>query len=517
MSRPEAMQSEPHPRLPAEVDVLIVGAGISGIGTAYHLRRERPGTTFAVVEARDSIGGTWDLFRYPGVRSDSDLYTLGYEFKPWTKDHAYAGGSEILEYIREVVDDHDLERHLHLGHRVTQASFSSDTGRWTVTLHRTGAAEPITVTCRFLFSAAGYYDYAEGYTPHFDGRDDFRGRIVHPQDWPDDLDYTGKQVVVIGSGATAVTLVPAIAGDAAHVTMLQRSPSHVLSWPKENKVANTMRRLLPERAAYRANRVMGVRMLHTMYRSSRVAPGTFRRVLHRRMKKVLPGDYPIDVHFNPSYDPWDQRLCIAPDADLFASIAAGDASVVTDRIVRFTPDGIELESGRELPADIIVTATGLKMQPFGQVRLEVDGRTVNYHDCITYKATMLTGVPNYAFAFGYTNSSWTLKVDLAGRHLCRLLDHMDRHGYSVVTPVCDDPTVGGGPFWDLTSNYIRRATDSFPQSGPDGPWSMEQNYYLDRKRLIREPVDHPALRFERVPAPQAPAGALHAESEHTVT
>ncbi|WP_241387332.1 flavin-containing monooxygenase [Rhodococcus sp. CH91] len=486
--------------LPAEVDVLIVGAGISGIGTAYHLKTKRPGTSFAIVESRDAIGGTWDLFRYPGVRSDSDLYTLGFEFKPWTKKHAYGLGDEILDYLREAVQENDLARYLHLGHRVVGARFSTGSGRWTVTLDRSGDAETVTVSCRFLFSATGYYDYEAGYTPEFEGSDDFRGQIVHPQHWPDDLDCAGKRVVVIGSGATAVTLVPAIADDAAHVTMLQRSPSYVLSWPRENKLANAVRRLLPERAAYRTNRVLGVRLLHEMYRSARRAPALARRVLSRRAARSLPDDYPIDVHFGPSYDPWDQRLCVAPDADLFDAITRGDASVVTDRIVRFTLAGIALESGRELEADVIVTATGLAMLPFGGIDLEVDGRPIDLHECITYKATMLTGVPNFAFAFGYTNSSWTLKVDLTGHHLCRLLDHMDHRGYAVVTPVCDDPTVGGGPFWNLTSNYLRRSEDVFPTSGADGPWTMEQNYYLDRRRLRRDPVDHPALRFSRVPA-----------------
>ncbi|UYP20156.1 NAD(P)/FAD-dependent oxidoreductase [Rhodococcus sp. Z13] len=497
---------------PAEVDVLIVGAGISGIGTAYHLKTERPGTSFAVVEARDSIGGTWDLFRYPGVRSDSDLHTLGFEFNPWRKKHSYAGGEEILEYLHETVAAHGLAPYLHLGHRVVRARFSSDTGRWTVTLRHTHDGQDQeggehTVTCRFLFSATGYYDYDEGYTPPFEGRDEFRGRIVHPQFWPDDLDHRGKRVVVIGSGATAVTLVPALAEDAAHVTMLQRSPSYVLVWPRENKVVHLLRSTLPEEWADRAVRRLSVRLLHELYRTSRRAPGLFKAFLRRRMTRVLPDDYPVDVHFNPSYEPWDQRLCVAPDADLFEVIAAGTASVVTDRIERFTPTGIALESGRELEADIVVTATGLKMLPFGRIDLEVDGTPVDLHECITYKATMLTGVPNYAFAFGYTNSSWTLKVDLAGHHLCRLLDHMDRRGYAVVTPVCDDPAVGGEPFWDLTSNYILRAKDMFPQSGSDGPWSMEQNYYLDRARLIEQPVDHPALRFERVvPAARVPAG-----------
>ncbi|MEU5841737.1 NAD(P)/FAD-dependent oxidoreductase [Rhodococcus sp. NPDC047139] len=487
--------------LPADLDVLIVGAGISGIGTAYHLKTKRPATTFAIVEARDALGGTWDLFRYPGVRSDSDLHTLGYEFKPWRKKHAYAGGSEILGYLHEAVDEHGLRRYLHFGHRVVRASFSSGTGKWTVVLERTSDDATFAVTCKFFFSATGYYDYDEGYTPAFEGSDDFRGRIVHPQHWPDDLDCAGKRVVVIGSGATAVTLVPALAEEAGHVTMLQRSPSHVLAWPKENKVANVLRRALPTRMADRAVRSLSIRLLHEMYRTSRRAPNTFRRILRRRMTRVLPDDYPVDVHFNPSYDPWDQRLCVAPDADLFEAIADGSASVVTDRIVRFTPAGIALESGRELAADVIVTATGLKMVPFGRIALDVDGVPVDLHECITFNATMLTGVPNYAFAFGYTNSSWTLKVDLTGHYLCRLLDYTDSHGYDVVTPVRDDRVVGGGPFWNLTSNYLRRSADAFPTSGADGPWSMEQNYYLDRKRLLRDPIDHPALQFTHVGQP----------------
>ncbi len=350
---------------------------------------------------------------------------LGYEFKPWRKKHAYAGGSEILGYLHEAVDEHGLRPYLHFGYRVVSASFSSDTGRWTVTLLRTSDDTTLTVTCSFFFSATGYYDYDEGYSPEFEGSDDFRGTIVHPQHWPEDLDCAGKRVVVIGSGATAVTLIPALAGVAEHVTMLQRSPSYVLGWPKENKVANALRRALPTSAADRAVRSLSIRLLHEMYRTSRRAPNLFRRLLRLRMNSVLPDDYPVDVHFNPSYDPWDQRLCVATDSDLFHAIATGEASVVTDRIARFTPTGIALESGREIEADVIVTATGLKLVPFGRIDVDVDGVPVDWHECITYKATMLTGVPNFAFAFGYTNSSWTLKVDLTGHHLCRLLDHMD--------------------------------------------------------------------------------------------
>ncbi|MGA6223150.1 flavin-containing monooxygenase [Streptomyces umbrinus] len=476
------------------VDVLIVGAGISGIDLGYHLTTKQPGRTFAIVDGRDAIGGTWDLFRYPGIRSDADMQSFGFEFKPWTKDNAIADAHEILDYLHEAIAENGLDRHLHLGHRVVRADFSSDKARWTVTLERTSDGERFDVTCRVLFSAAGYYDYADGYTPHFDGREDFSGPIVHPQQWPEDLDYTGKKVVVIGSGATAMTLLPSMAEKADHVTMLQRSPSYVLPVPRQDPIANTLRRLLPETVAWRLSRRININRQRLILALSRRYPRQMRRLIRKLNANALPESYAVDTHFNPRYNPWDQRLCVVPDSDMFKAISSGAASVVTDRILRFTGHGILLESGTELDADIIVTATGLNMLPFGGIALHVDGQAVDLHDHFIYKSMMVSGVPNFAFALGYTTNAWTLKVDLVSDHLCRLLAHMDRHGYATVTPVADDPTLTGRPFLDMDTAYINRAMHLFPQQGSHGPWTVSQNYALDRARL-GGPVEDPALKF----------------------
>ncbi len=479
------------------VDVLVVGAGISGIDLGYHLKSKQPGRTFAIVDGREAIGGTWDLFRYPGIRSDADMQSFGFEFKPWTKDNAIADAHEILDYLHEAIAENDLDRHLHLGHKVLRANFSSDAARWTVTLERTSDGEQFDVTCRVLFSAAGYYDYAGGHIPHFEGRDDFRGRIVHPQQWPEDLDYTGKKVVVIGSGATAVTLLPSMAEKAGHVTMLQRSPSYVLPVPRRDPIANTVRRLLPETVAWRVTRRININRQRLILALSRRPPRQMRRLIRRLNAVALPEGYAVDTHFSPHYNPWDQRLCVVPDSDFFKAISSGAASVVTDRIVRFAEHGILLESGTELDADIIVTATGLNMLPFGGIALHVDGQAVVLHDHFIYKSMMVSGVPNFAFALGYTNNAWTLKVDLVSDHLCRLLAHMDRHGYATVTPDADDPTLTGRPFLDMDTAYINRAMHLFPRQGSHGPWTVDQNYALDRARLRTGPVEDPALQFTR--------------------
>ncbi|MEU5340429.1 NAD(P)/FAD-dependent oxidoreductase [Streptomyces sp. NPDC020766] len=477
------------------VDVLIVGAGISGIDLGHHLKTKQPDKTFAIVDGRDAIGGTWDLFRYPGIRSDADMQQFGFEFKPWTRANAIADAHEILDYLREAITDDDLDRHLHLGHKVLSAGFSSDEARWTVTLERTSDGERFDVTCGVLFSAAGYYDYAGGFTPHFEGREDFRGPIVHPQQWPEDLDYTGKKVVVIGSGATAVSLLPSLAEKAGHVTMLQRSPSYVLPVPRRDPIANTLRRLLPEMLAWRVTRRFNIKRQSLILAASRRYPKQMRRLIRKLNTNALPEGYAVDTHFNPRYNPWDQRLCVVPDSDLFKTISSGAASVVTDRIVRFTEHGILLESGSELDADVIVTATGLNMLPFGGIALHVDGQAVNLHDHFIYKSTMVSGVPNFAFALGYTTNAWTLKVDLVSNHLCRLLAHMDRHGYATVTPVADDRTLIGKPFLDMDTAYINRAMHLFPQQGSHGPWTVSQDYALDRARLANAPVEDSALKF----------------------
>ncbi|GAA5148309.1 NAD(P)/FAD-dependent oxidoreductase [Pseudonocardia eucalypti] len=476
------------------VDVLIVGAGISGIGAAYHLKTGAPGRTFAILEGRQAIGGTWDLFRYPGIRSDSDMPTFGFGFKPWTNERSIAPADAILAYLRETVAEYGIDRHIHFGHRVLTAEFSSSTGRWTVTA-RTEDGELARFSARFLFSGTGYYDHAGGHTPDFEGIDEFTGQVVHPQLWPEDLDYTGKRVVIIGSGATAVTLVPSMAGRAGHVTMLQRSPSYMLSLPAQDPIANALNRLLGHRRAYPVIRRKNIAQHRALFRLCRNQPKLMRRLLMADVRRRLPKGYDVDTHFGPHYDPWDQRLCMVPDGDLFKAISSGAASVATDRIDRFTPTGIRLVSGRELEADIVVTATGLNMLPFGGIDLHVDGRRVDPAETTVYKSMMLTGVPNFAFAIGYTNISWTLKVDLVCEHFCRLLDHMDRTGDATVVPVLDDPEMERLPLFDLSSGYVQRRIGLFPRGGTRGVWTAAMAYEQDSARLRHGPVEDPALRF----------------------
>ena len=475
------------------VDVLIVGAGISGIGAAYHLKRNLPHKTFAILEAREAIGGTWDLFRYPGIRSDSDLHTFGYAFKPWTSDNAIAGADEILAYLQETIDQNGIAPHIHFSHKIRKADWSTEEGHWTLTVEHDGTTSEL--TCGFLFSAAGYYDYAAGYTPQFEGRETFEGQIIHPQQWPDDLDYAGKRVVVIGSGATAVTLIPAMAEAAGHVTMLQRSPSYVMTLPAQDPIANALRRVLPDKLAYAITRRLNIARQRLIYDLSMRHPKLVRRLIRFMTKHQLPDGYAVDTHFNPRYNPWEERLCAVPNGDLFKAISAGRASVVTDRIVRFTERGIVLQSGRELKADIIVTATGLNLLAFGGMKLSVDGTAVEISDTVAYKSMMLSGVPNFAFAVGYTNSSWTLKVDLVCEHLCRMLAQMDMLGYDTVTPVLDDRTLTTRPLLDFHAGYVQRAVDCFPKQGSHGPWTVEMNYAADRARLRHGPINDPSLHF----------------------
>ncbi|HTK66438.1 MAG TPA: NAD(P)/FAD-dependent oxidoreductase [Pseudonocardia sp.] len=481
-----------------QVDVLIVGAGISGIGAAYHLKTRTPGTTFAVLEGRDAIGGTWDLFRYPGIRSDSDMPTFGFAHKPWIHENSISEARYILDYLEETVRENDLGRYIHFGHHVLSADFDSDAGRWTVTA-RNGQDEVIEFSARFLFSGTGYYDYAGGYTPDFAGIEDYQGTVVHPQFWPEDLDYTGKKVVVIGSGATAVTLVPSMltgpGGRAAHVTMLQRSPGYVMSLPAADPSAGLLNRLLGHDRAYQLIRRKNIRQQRWIFKFCRRFPKLARRLLIADVRRRLPKDFDVDTHFSPSYDPWDQRLCIVPDGDLFKAISSGGASVVTDRVDRFTPTGILLESGTELEADIVVTATGLNMQPMGGIELRVDERPVELSETMVYKSMMLSGVPNFVFAIGYTNSSWTLKVDLVCEHFCRLLQYMDTTGQATVVPVLDDPDMERLPLFDLSAGYVQRRIEAFPHAGTRGPWTAEMAYEQDVDRLRHGPVEDPALRF----------------------
>jgi cation diffusion facilitator CzcD-associated flavoprotein CzcO len=460
------------------VDVLIVGAGLSGIGAACHLQKECPGKTYAIVEARDSSGGTWDLFRYPGIRSDSDMFTLGYNFRPWDEAKAIADGPAILKYVRDTAADHGVEEHIRYGRRVVGASWSSPDARWTIDLELAdGTREQL--TCSFLHLCTGYYRYDKGYTPEFEGTERFAGEIVHPQHWPEDLDYTGKKVVVIGSGATAVTLVPAMAKTAAGVTMLQRSPSYVVALPGEDPIARAVRRVLPRNAAYALLRWKNVLMTMAVFQLSRRRPRWVKAMVRRGVIKQLPEGYDVDTHFKPDYNPWDQRMCLVPDGDLFDAISDGTADVVTDRIKSFTERGLALESGAELEADVVVTATGLNLLAFGGVEFVVDGEPVALPDTIAYKGMMLEGVPNAAASIGYTNASWTLKCDLTCEYVCRLLNHMDEHGYAYCTPVNGDPSVGREPFIDFKSGYVLRAIEDFPKQGSRTPWRLHQNYVRD--------------------------------------
>ncbi|SEK58021.1 flavin-containing monooxygenase [Streptacidiphilus jiangxiensis] len=476
-------------------DVLVVGAGISGIGAGYYLQREHPGRSFAILEAREASGGTWDLFRYPGIRSDSDLHTFGYEFKPWRDEDAIAGADKILAYLRETAAEHGIDHRIRYRTRVVAASWSSADARWSVETEDTATGERTTLTCNWLFAAAGYYRYDEGFTPHFEGRERYRGTLVHPQHWPEDLDVTGKRVLVVGSGATAVTLVPALAGTAAHVTMLQRTPTYILPLPAQDKVANTLRRVLGEERAYRLTRRKNIAQAQAVWRLCQKYPKAARRVIRRTNSRLLPPDYPVDEHFNPPYNPWDQRLCVVPDGDLFRAIRHGDASVVTDRIATFTENGVLLASGRELEADVVVTATGLNVQAMGGIALGVDGREVSLADTVAYKGMMLSGVPNFAYTIGYTNSSWTLKVGLLCEHFCRLLAHMDGQGFDTAVPVVADPAMPTRPLLDFGAGYIQRAIDRLPRQGDRAPWLTSMNYAADVKLLRHLPVTDPELRF----------------------
>jgi monooxygenase len=472
---------------PEHLDVVIVGAGLSGVGAAYRLRTECPGKSVAILEARDTMGGTWDLFRYPGIRSDSDMFTLGYPFKPWREAKSIADGPSILAYIRATAEEFGLDRLVRYRTRVVAADFSTETARWTLTISRRdehGAVTESVITCGFLYSCAGYYDYDRGHDPVFPGVGSFRGDVVRPQFWPDDLDYAGKRVVVIGSGATAVTLVPAMAETAGHVTMLQRSPTWVGVVPGRDKLADKVRELLPATAAHRLIRTKNILFGLAFYQFCRRWPKAARKVLTGLSTKVLKDERVVREHFTPTYDPWDQRLCAMPDADLFRALRDGRASVVTDHVDTFTPDGIRLRSGRELRADVVVTATGLRLLAFGGIAPSVDGRRVELSEQITWRGAMITGLPNFAVCVGYTNASWTLRADLTSRLVCRVVDHMDRRGYASVVPVPDRP-LARRPLLDLASGYIQRAVDAFPRQGDRGPWRVRQNYVLDAVSTLR--------------------------------
>ncbi len=485
-----------------QLDVLVIGAGLSGISAAWHLQSECPSLSYAIVEAREHMGGTWDLFRYPGIRSDSDMYTLGYRFRPWQNAKAIADGPSIKAYIEDTAREAGIDQHIRFQHRLVRAEWSSERARWTVTLEAGSVRTPVQISARFLFSCAGYYDYAQGYTPDWPGLADFAGRVVHPQQWPEGLDYAGKRVVVIGSGATAVTLVPAMAmgkGAAAHVTMLQRSPTYIATLPSEDAIANALRRVLPSRMAYALSRWKNVARSMFYYHLARTYPEIFKHGLRTEARKQLGNHFPVDVHFSPTYQPWDERLCMIPDGDLFQVLRNGSASIVTDQIARFDAAGIVLHSGAHLEADIIVTATGLRMALLPGVTLTVDGTPVVFNTTMLYKGMMLTDLPNLAAAVGYTNASWTLKSDLITQHVCRLLTYMQAHDYGQVTPR-RDAGMGETPVFDFTSGYVQRAAPSLPKQGTRAPWRLYQNYVKDLFSLRHGRVDDPALEFRRAPA-----------------
>ena len=477
-------------------DVLIVGAGLSGIGAGYHLQSNCPTKTYAILEGRDRIGGTWDLFRYPGVRSDSDMFTLGYRFKPWTEAKAIADGPSILNYIKETAAEFGIDRHIRFNHKVTASSWSSDTARWTVTIARDD--ETLTYTCNFLLMCSGYYNYDAGYAPSFPGTDRFKGEIVHPQKWTDAIDYAGKRVVVIGSGATAVTLVPSMADKAAHVTMLQRSPTYVVSRPASDDVADRLRRWLPQKLAYMIVRWRNVLRGMYVYQLCKRQPAKIKGMIIGGVKMALGPDYDVAKHFTPTYNPWDQRLCLVPDGDLFRAIKSGKASVVTDQIDTFTETGIKLKSGEELPADLIVTATGLDLAVLGKMTVTVNGNLVDPGKTMTYKGMMYSDVPNMAVVMGYTNASWTLKCDLTCEYVCRLINHMDRHGYAEATPRRNDPTVVEEPWVNFSSGYIQRSISKMPKQGSKAPWRLNQNYVKDLLALRFGSLKDEAMTYTKI-------------------
>ncbi len=480
------------------VDVLVVGAGVSGIAAGYRLQERCPDKTFAILEGRGAIGGTWDLFRFPGIRSDSDMFTLCYPFRPWTGSQMIVDGSSIREYVRATAREYGIDRRIRFNRRVVRAAWSSSEGRWTVDIQRADTGETEQMTCGFLLTCTGYFRYDEGYTPEFTGIERFAGEVVHPQFWTEDVDHAGKRVLVIGSGATAVTVVPALAERAAHVTMLQRSPSYVFPFPASDPVVGLLGRLLPSRVAYSIVRWRNVKIQTLIWGLSRHWPRLMRRLIRKLAERRLPSNYDVDTHFNPRYDPWDERLCIAADGDLFEAITADRVSVVTDRIDVFTETGIRLASGRELEADLVVTATGLNLQPLGGIELSVDAREVELPATLAYRGAMISGVPNLAFAFGYINQSWTLGADLTAQYVCRLLSYMQEHGYERCTPRNSNRIPGSKPFLELSSGYVRRGGDLFPRQGSSDPWYRPLHYPRNRRTMMHAPINDPALEFASV-------------------
>lgn len=483
-----------HSPQPKHFDILIIGAGLSGVGAGVHLGKHCPDKSYLILESRDAIGGTWDLFRYPGIRSDSDMFTLGYAFKPWTEPKAIADGPSIWKYVNETAREYGIDRHIRFKHKVTCASWDSAAARWTIEAEHQGQKQRF--TANFLMSCAGYYNYDAGYAPEFKGAERFKGRIVHPQHWPENLDYSGKRVVVIGSGATAVTLVPSMAERAAHVVMLQRSPTYMISLPAVDKVANWLRRVLPAQFAYDVTRLMRTSMQQLFFRIARNRPQRTRNRLLGLIRDQL-GPELVEKHFTPRYNPWEQRLCLVPDNDMFLAIKSGNASVVTDTIESFTEKGVKLASGEELAADIIVTATGLALQMVGGIELLVDGAKVEFGDAYVYRGAMFTGVPNFFNVFGYTNASWTLKADLIGEYSCRVINYMDEYGLDQVTPRPPGKGVQTRPFVDFSSGYFQRVAHTLPKQTDTAPWKLNQSYAHDIMAMRFGAVEDGVLEFAK--------------------
>lgn len=477
-------------------DTIIIGAGISGISAAHYMQTDCPQKTYAILEGRKNIGGTWDLFRYPGIRSDSDMYSFGFAFKAWTNPKVIAPREDIIQYLEEAVTEGGIDKHIRFEHKLLKAAWSTKTATWTLTVVTPFSDTPTLFTCSFLSMCVGYYDYDSGYTPVFEGKDSFKGLIVHPQKWDNTIDYTNKKVVIIGSGATAVTLVPSMSEKAAHVTMLQRSPTYIIAQPQIDKTAVWINKNLPPERAFRTNRFRKILIQRLFYAFSRSFPNTMKKLIRYGLKQALGQNFEIDKHFNPSYNPWDQRLCLVPNGDLFKALKSKKASVITDHIDRFTEGGIQLKSGAIVEADIIVTATGLNAKLFNNIDFEIDGELVDFTKKITYKSVMFNDIPNMTYAFGYTHASWTLKCDMTNQYTCRLINYMDKNDYKQCMPVQKDPTLELKPLLDFNPGYVLRVIDKLPKMGTKKPWMIEQNYFKDKKMFEKGELDDGFLVFQ---------------------
>lgn len=481
---------------PTHFDTLIIGAGISGISAAHYMQTDCPNKTYAILEGRKNIGGTWDLFRYPGIRSDSDMYTFGFAFRPWTKAKTIAPRESIIEYLEDTIKDEGIDQHILFEHRVNKATWSSENSLWTVSVKMPSSDQPKIFTCSFLSLCTGYYDYKKGYTPKFKGSESFNGQIIHPQKWTEDIDYTNKKIIVIGSGATAITLVPSLAEKAAHVTMLQRSPTYIAIQPSIDNLGQWFYKYFPQKIAFKINRWRKIRWQQFTYYMARRYPDFIKKALLKGVEKSLDPGYDIDTHFTPKYAPWDERLCLVPDGDLFTAIRKKKATVVTDQIETFTKNGIQLKSGKLLDADIIVTATGLKATVVSNFDFEVDGKLVDFSKTVAYKGCMFSDIPNMNLAFGYTNASWTLKCDMVSQYVCRLINHMDKNGFQQCCPKQSDPNLKLEPYMDFTPGYIARVLDRLPKTGSKAPWQLKQSYFYDKDILEKDVVDDGVIEFK---------------------